>query len=85
MKRICCFLLVLAMLFTNCGLGNLNVEAAKKSSKKPTKITLNYSKKNLAVGETFTLKVKSVKPSKASKSVTWSSNSKIATVNKKVR
>ena len=78
------FLLVLTLLFTNCGLGNMQVEAAKKENKKPTKITLSDSKKNLAVGETFTLKVKSVKPSNASKSVTWSTSSKkIATVSKK--
>ena len=83
-RKIVVFLLVLILLFTNCGLGNIQVEAAKKGSKKPTKITLSDSKKNLAVGETFTLKVKSVKPSNASKSVTWSSSKKkIATVNKK--
>ena len=83
-RKIASILLVLTLLVTNCGLGNIEVEAAKKASKKPTKITLNYTKKNLAVGETFTLKVKAVKPAKASKSVTWSSsNKKIATVNKK--
>ena len=83
-RKIASFLLVLTLLFTNCGLGNMQVEAAKKESKKPTKITLSDSKKNLAVGETFTLKVKSVKPSNASKSVTWSTSSKkIATVSKK--
>ncbi|MBQ5675882.1 MAG: Ig-like domain-containing protein [Lachnospiraceae bacterium] len=82
--KIVSFLLVLTLLFTNCGLGNIEVEAAKKASKKPTKITLSDSKKNLAVGETFTLKVKSVKPANASKSVTWSSSrNKIATVSKK--
>ena len=83
-KRMCCFLLVLILLLVNSGWFNMDVDANQKAGKKPTKITLNYSKKNLAVGETLTLKVKSVKPEKASKNVTWSSSSKkIATVSKK--
>lgn len=60
----------------------LPVEA--KAATNPTKITLAVSKKKMYVGEKYTLKVKSVKPKKASKSVTYqSSNTKVATVNSK--
>ena len=84
-KRILSIFIILIMIFANCTAANLSVEAAGgKESKKPTKITLNYKKKNLSVGETVTLKVKTVKPSGASKSVTWSSSDKkIATVSTK--
>lgn len=54
------------------------------ASKKPTKMTLNVSKKTVDVGGTYQIKVKSVSPSKASKSVTYkSSNTKIATISSK--
>ena len=54
------------------------------ASKKPTKMTLNVSKKTVDVGETYQIKVKSVSPSKASKSVAYkSSNTKIATISSK--
>lgn len=54
------------------------------ASKKPTKMTLNVSKKTVDVGGTYQIKVKSVSPSKASKSVAYkSSNTKIATISSK--
>lgn len=57
-----------------------NVEAAVK----PTKITLSAAKKTMYVGGKYTLKVKSVTPKKASKSVSFkSSNKRVATVSSK--
>lgn len=54
------------------------------ASKKTTKMTLNVSKKTVDVGGTYQIKVKSVSPSKASKSVAYkSSNTKIATISSK--
>lgn len=84
-KRFLSIFLALMVLFTSCGINSGSVEAASnQKAKKPTKITLNYSKKNLAVKEVVTLKVQSVKPKTASKNVAWStSNKKIATVNSK--
>ena len=59
----------------------MSVEAA---GQKPTTIKLNATQKELYVGQKYTLKVKTVKPAKASKAVTWkSSNKKVATVNSK--
>lgn len=56
---------------------------AEAASKKPTKITVSPGKKTLTVGQTVKIKVKKVKPAKASKAVTYkSSNKKIATVSK---
>lgn len=55
-----------------------------KAAPKAKKITLNVKKKTLTVGNKVTLKVKKVKPSKASKKVTWkTSNKKVASVSKK--
>ena len=49
---------------------------------KPTKVSLNYSTKEIKTGESFQLKA-TVSPKKAKQTVTYSSsNSKIATVNK---
>lgn len=57
---------------------------ADAASKKPTKITLKATAKTVDIKGKVTVSVKSVKPSKASKSVTWkSSNKKIATVSSK--
>lgn len=51
---------------------------------KAKKITLNAKTKKVSVGTKFTLKVKKVKPAKASKKVTWkSSKKKVAKVSKK--
>lgn len=55
-----------------------NTEAA---SRKPTKMTLNVSKKTIDVDQTYKIKVKSVSPKRSSKSVSYkSSNTRIATV-----
>ena len=71
----------MAMVFTGVSLDTIQVSAA---SKKPTKITLNAKSRTLTVGKTFQLKVKSVKPTKASKSVTYKSSRKsVATVSSK--
>lgn len=57
---------------------------AEAAPPKPTKLTLSATTKVLAVGQTYTAKVKAVKPAKASKAVTWrSSNRKVATVSAK--
>ena len=59
-------------------------ESVEAATKKPTKITVTAAKKTLYVGEKYTLKVKSVKPAKASKAVTYkTSNKAVATVNAK--
>lgn len=55
-----------------------------KAASKVKKITLSAKKKTLTVGSKFTLKVKKVKPAKATKKVTWKSSKKsVATVSKK--
>lgn len=54
------------------------------ASKKPKKIYVTPTKKTLTVGKKVKIKVKTVKPKKASKSVKYkSSNKKIATVSSK--
>lgn len=71
-----------ALIFALCisGLTRYPMMQAKVKAKK---ITLNCKKKTLYVGAKFKLKVKKVKPKKASKKVTWkSSNKKILTVSK---
>ncbi len=72
------FLLTVSGIFTGT---SVEVQAAK--AKAPTKITLNSTNKVVVKGKTFKLKVASVKPAKASKSVTFKSTKpKIASVNK---
>lgn len=64
------------------GLGDFGVASA--ASKKTKKITMNVSTVLIKKGKTAKLKVKSVKPKKASKKVTYKvANKKIASVNKK--
>ncbi len=59
----------------------VNVSAASKA---PTKITLNTTKASINVKGTVKLSVKSVVPSKADKSVNWTtSNKKVATITSK--
>lgn len=75
-------LIITAMVFTALGLSTDQASAASKA-KKPTKITLKTTAKQVDVKGTVKVSVKSVKPSKASKAVTYkSSNKKIATVTK---
>lgn len=77
-KKISLFMLTLAVVFTMAASTGMNTEAA---SKKPTKITLKATSKTVDIKGKVKVSVKSVKPSKASKSVTYkSSNKKIATV-----
>lgn len=62
----------------------LTIPNEVQAATKPTKITLSASKMNLTVGQTKTLKVKSVTPKKASTKVTFkTSNKKVATVTSK--
>lgn len=68
-----------ALMILLCGL-----EGADAAAPKPKKITVTPTKVTLTVGNTKTIKVKKVKPAKASKAVTYkSSNKKVATVSKK--
>ena len=73
--------------------GIVKITATSKSNKKvkavctikviakPSKIVLNYTKKTLDIGDSFTLKVKAVTPKKAERKVTFTSSKKsIATV-----
>lgn len=54
---------------------------AEAAPPKPNRITLNVAAKTLTVGQKFTVRVKSVKPPRASKRVRWSSSKKrVATV-----
>ena len=77
-KKISLFMLSLAVVLTMAASAGMNSEAA---SKKPTKITLKATSKTVDIKGKVKVSVKSVKPSKASKSVTYkSSNKKIATV-----
>ena len=81
LRKMASVILIMAMVITSVSLDGLQVSAA---TKKPTKITLNAKSKTLTVGKSFQLKVKSVKPTKASKAVTYkSSNKKVATVSSK--
>lgn len=80
-KKISLFMLSLAVVLTMAASTGINSEAA---SKKPTKITLKATSKTVDIKGKVKVSVKSVKPSKASKSVTYkSSNKKIATVSSK--
>lgn len=80
-KRIAAFLLALMMVTANIMWTPITADAAAKA---PTKITLSAAKKSLTVGKKFTLKVKSVTPSNASKSVSFKTSKKsIATVTSK--
>lgn len=72
--------LLLAVLLTCTSIFAVPIEA--QAATNPTKITLSETKRSLCIGKSFTLKVKSVAPAGASKSVTYkSSNKKVATVN----
>lgn len=80
-KKIAAVTLAFALAVSNLAIQPVDVQAA---TKKATSIKLNATSKTLYVGQTTTLKVKTVKPAKASKTVTWSTSSKkIATVSSK--
>ena len=54
---------VFIVLFLVGSISVLSAEASSNQGKNtPTKLTLNYKKKNVSVGDTITLKVKKVKP-----------------------
>lgn len=65
-------------------LGTVLFPSENYAATKAKKITLNAATMTMYVGETYTLKVKSVHPSRASKAVYWkTSNNKIATISSK--
>ena len=81
MKRVVSCVLVFLLIFTTALVGDTTTVMA--ATKKPSKITLNYTSVSSYVGDKVNLKVKAVKPKNASKRVSWkSSNTKIATVTK---
>lgn len=78
MKKAVIFALVFVMAIT------FDAADVFAASKKPKKIYVTPTKKTLTVGKKVKIKVKAVKPKKASKSVKYkSSNKKIATVSSK--
>lgn len=79
--RIFSMALAFAFVFTTVAATTLTADAA---TVKPKSLTLSATAKTVDVNGKVTVKVKSVSPSKASKSVTWkSSNKKVATVTSK--
>lgn len=80
MKKVICMAVIGALALSSAVGDNVTSQAAAKTKK----IVMNKKKVTLKVGKTFKLKVKKVKPAKASKAVTYKSKSKkIATVSKK--
>ena len=80
-KKIFAMAMLIMFVITNMSVQPMSVQAAEK---KATTIQLNATRKSMYVGQKITLKVKKVKPAKASKAVSWkSSNKKVATVNSK--
>ncbi|MDE6312354.1 MAG: Ig-like domain-containing protein [Lachnospiraceae bacterium] len=79
-KKVVAAFIILALVVTGLYMNPVETQAAVKA----TKITLNAKSRELTVGKSITLKVKSVTPKNASKAVTWkTSNKKVATVNSK--
>lgn len=79
--RIFSIALAFAFVFTTFAATSLTVDAA---TVKPKSLTISATAKTVDIGGKVTVKVKSVKPANASKSVTWkSSNKKVATVTSK--
>lgn len=73
--------LLIFTLFISLGLSGIDIQAAAKPVKT---ITLTAKSKKMTVGDTFSLKVKSVTPKSSSKAVTWkSSNTKIIKITSK--
>jgi uncharacterized protein YjdB len=80
MKRIWAILMAFAVVISGMMVQPQTAQAAVKV----TSITLSAKKQTIAVKQSITLKVKSVKPAKASKKVKWkTSNAKVATVSTK--
>ena len=79
--RIFSIALAFAFVFTTFAATSLTADAA---TVKPKSLTISATAKTVDIGGKVTVKVKSVKPAKASKSVKWkSSDKKIATVTSK--
>lgn len=79
--RIFSIALAFAFVFTTVSAAALTADAA---TVKPKSLTISAAAKTVDIGGKVTVKVKSVKPANASKSVTWkSSNKKVATVTSK--
>ena len=79
--RIFSIALAFAFVFTTFAATSLTADAA---TVKPKSLTISATAKTVDIGGKVTVKVKSVKPANASKSVTWkSSNKKVATVTSK--
>ena len=79
--RIFSIALAFAFVFTTVSAAALTADAA---TVKPKSLTISAAAKIVDIGGKVTVKVKSVKPANASKSVTWkSSNKKVATVTSK--
>ena len=79
--RIFSIALAFAFVFTTASAAALTADAA---TVKPKSLTISATAKTVDIGGKVTVKVKSVKPANAGKSVTWkSSNKKIATVTSK--
>ena len=77
-RRIFSAALAFAFVFTTVAATTLTADAA---TVKPKSLTVSATAKTVDIGGQVTVKVKSVKPAKADKSVTWkSSNKRIATV-----
>lgn len=75
-----------AVLAVLIALGSVAVlpEDVCAAGKKVTQITVSAKAKTMYIGDKYTLKVKSVKPKKASAAVSYkSSNTKVAAVDKK--
>ncbi len=84
MKRKLCMVLAVLLLFSVLCRQGEEVTAKIKNNMQIKKLTLNYKTLRMKIGEKKRLKVKSVKPKKASKKVKWSSSDKeIATVDNK--
>jgi len=81
MKKFLVLLTAIALVVSLFSVSGMEAQAA---AKKPTKITLKSTNKTVDINGKVTVSVKSVKPSNASKSVTYkSSNTKVATVTSK--
>ena len=80
MKRVASLVLATALVVSGAYVGGNDASAAPKAKK----IVMNKKNVKVTVGGKFKLKVKSVKPKKASKAVTYKvKNKKVATVSKK--
>lgn len=80
-KRLAIFAAAFAIAAAAAGTTGIRADAA---AKKPTKLTLSTKKETIDVKGKVTVSVKAVKPSNASRKVTWkSSNKKVAKVSSK--